>query len=278
MIKVISIQNFDGEIIEHLDKDIELVSLTEVNGNNPKATLERIPLFHIKNRRDGKVIPRRFFDESGMFKKHLHLDLVRLVLANGTTRFALDEKSNQFDVEDVVEKSQDILDLEEDLAMGESEQCELKSSMIHPANPDDASDHTYQMKEIIRQCQAFANSNSHQGRIWIGIRDKGGRRSVVGIENEPEEFAPGYDSEKLQCLFLNQLSQLTNTELRLSTNFKYIKYGAHLVARIDVYYHGDVVFYGKSREINIRQGTAMIRLDDINAYLRFIRQYKNNNQ
>lgn len=278
MIKVINIKNYNGEILEHIDQEFDLVSTSEVNGNSSKTTLERIPLIHIMNRRDGKAIPKRYLDESGKFRINQRIDLVRLVLSNGTVRWALDEKSRQFDAEDVVVKSQDIIDLEKDMEIGEMDDVEIKGSLIHPANPDDASDHTYQMKEIIRQCQAFANSKIHRGRIWIGIRDKGGKRSVIGIENEPTAFAPGCDEEKFQCLFMNQLAQLTSMELRLSTSFKYVKYEEHLVARIDVNYLGDVVFYGKNRELNVRQGTAMVRIDDTNSYLAFIRQYKNNNQ
>ena len=77
---------------------------------------------------------------------------------------------------------------------------------------------------------------------------------------------------------MNQLAQLTSMELRLSTSFKYVKYEGHLIVRIDVDYRGDVVFYGKHRELNVRQGTAMVRIDEPSAYLAFVRQYKNNNQ
>ena len=274
MSKVKFIKSYAASIKEYLPNQFVRVQLTDCNN---VVSLIDVPYSDISGFRDGRPLPAWMVGADHRILQDTPFDVVYLTLEGGVSRLALDEKSELFRLEAAApeEDSEDIRQLKEDMRTGETPQCELKASFVHPANPDDATDHSYQVREIIKQIQALALSTLHKGRIWVGVRDRAGIRSIVGIENEFEEYAPGYDSEKLMCAFFNQLKQLTSTELMMATTLRYVSCQGHTVARIDVDYRGDVVFY-KGRYINVRIGTAMHTLtpDDPSAYISFIRNYR----
>lgn len=273
--KVKFIKSYVAKIVEYLANLNVRVQITD---NYNVVSYIDVPYADISSFRDGRPLPEFMLGADRRILVNTPFDIVGLTLEGGALRYALNEKSEMYNSRDLTsaeDESEDIVQLKKDMSDGETDQVEIKSSFTHPANPEDASDHSYQVREIIKQIQAIALSSVHKGRIWVGVRDSNGFRTVVGIENEFAEYAPGCDAEKFMSMFYNQLKQLTSTELMMATRLRYITYHGHTVARIDVDYKGDIVFY-KGRELNVRVGTAMHTVEESSAYISFIRNYRNN--
>lgn len=235
-----------------------------------KGTIRKaiIPTKDITSRRNGLPLPEGYLNESGLPLTEHWYPVVELVLEGGRKRLALDETK----FEEII--SDDVRQLLTDMKNEEHKMLEFKASCIFPPSPDDPSDHAFQMREIIKQCQAFANSTGHRGRLYIGVQDKRGTRTVVGIQDEFKEVNPSCTPELFRSYFMNTLKQMTGEALLLATNFKYIEYQGKTVIRLDVAYSGDVVLFGKNRELNVRLDSSMHRIDEVSSYINFIRNFR----
>lgn len=243
------------------------VLLKDKNGTIRNAN---VPTKDISTRRNGQPLPEGYLSENGLPLKEHWYPVVELILEGGRSRYAHDETK----LEEKEVFSEDVRQLLTDMKSDEHKTLEFKASCIHPANPEDPNDHAYQLREIIKQCQAFANSSEHKGRIWIGVQDKRGTRSVVGIQDEFKEVNPNCTSELFRSYFMNTLKQMTGEQLLLATSFKYVEYQGKTVIRLEIAYSGDVVFFGKSRELNVRLDSSMHRIDEESSYISFIRNFR----
>lgn len=143
---------------------------------------------------------------------------------------------------------------------------EYKSSFIHPANPLNANDKTYQMREIIKVLTGFANSETHKGTVIVGIKDN---QEVCGVENEFAEFNEQFNREKFTAMFLNMYQQLTTMNLMLQTQIEWLEIDGHIVAKIEVDYKGDIVLMnGCNLYIRKESGTHQLKGDDMLAFIR----------
>lgn len=247
------------------DLKMAYVMIKENNGTIKKAI---IPTKDISTRRNGLPLPDGYLDERGLPFTENWFKVVELTLEGGKIRYALDETKFDETVSD------DVRQLLADMKSEEHKMLEFKASCIHPANPEDPNDHAYQMREIIRQCQAFANSSEHKGRIWIGIQDKRGTRTIVGVQDEFKEIGPHCTPELFRSYFMNTLKQMTGEQLLLATSFKYVEYQGKTVIRLEIAYTGDVVFFGKNRELNVRLDSSVHRIDEESSYISFIRNFQ----
>lgn len=239
-----------------------------IKDNDGSIRKAMIPTKDISTRRNGLPLPEGYLNENGLPLTEHWYPVVELALEGGRTRYALDETKFNEAISD------DVRQLLADMKSDEHKMLEFKASCIHPANPEDPNDHAYQMREIIKQCQAFANSSEHKGRIWVGVQDKRGTRSVVGIQDEFKEVNPNCTSELFRSYFMNTLKQMTGEQLLLATSFKYVEYQGKTVIRLEISYSGDVVFFGKSRELNVRLDSSMHRIDEESSYISFIRNFR----
>ena len=148
----------------------------------------------------------------------------------------------------------------------ENGMIEYKSSFIHPANPLNANDKTYQLCEIIKTLTGFANSEMHKGIVIIGVKDN---QEICGVENEFVEFSEQFNREKFTAMFLNLYRQLTTTNLMLQTQIEWFEMGGHLIAKIEVDYKGDIVLMnGCNLYVRKESGTHQLKGDDMLAFIR----------
>lgn len=148
----------------------------------------------------------------------------------------------------------------------ENEMIEYKSSFIHPANPINANDKTYQLREIIKVLVSFANSKAHKGTIIIGVKDN---QEICGVENEFAEFNEQFNREKFTAMFLNLYRQVASTNLMLQTQIEWYEIDEHLVAKMEVNYHGDIVLMnGVNLYVRKESGTHQLKGDDMLAFIR----------
>lgn len=201
------------------------------------------------------------------------VSLVKITFINGQERYALNEKvycpkPNVVESKDIT-VAQLILDLSKD----ESENLEFKSSAWHPADPENKDDHTYQMREIIKQLVAGANSKGHSLRLYVGVSmDKPSRKYYVsGLNEELVNFG---DKDQLQARLTNMIKQLTSPDFLLSLQMRWINYFGKLVLCLDVDHSGDVVLYGRDKELYVRFNSTMQKIDEASSYIRVIREYK----
>lgn len=257
--------------LKNYSSDFKIV---EVTVKNPDGIIsyEAIPYSDISSRRTGLPIPQSYLSEDGLLRKDVPLPVVKLYFARGY-RFALNEKEfdDSFSNE---EESEDIKLLKHDMVSGELKDVEFKASFIYPPSKEDPNDHAFQTRELIKQCQGFANSKDHKGHIWIGVQDKNNTRTIVGIQGEFKEFSPKATPELYRCYFMNTLKQMTSESLLLATNFSYVEYQGKTLIKLDVNYHGDVVFFGRTRELNVRIDSSMHRIDEVSSYIDFIRNFR----
>lgn len=210
-------------------------------------------------------------------KNGYYISLVKFTFPNGHFRYALNEKLyypkvqapdvQQNEMQDAIVK--EMLD---DLNKQESLSLEFKSSIYHPANPEDTNDYTYQMKEIIRQCVGGANSQIHSLRLYVGIRNLNGKYAVTGIQDELPLLGKGYDLDKLQVTFFNMTKQLTTQSFLMCIMFNIIQYQGKTVLRLDIDNHSKrIVFYG-NKGLYVRVGSSLHCIDDDIAFIDFIKQ------
>lgn len=264
--KVLKINSLQGQVFRYIG---EYAHISIRNEEGIFGPVFSIPQSHLNNNPRIAQIPKEILDsQTGRVKVGVTIDLVEILQENGYVRYALDQKAYQ---------RQGIApdkEIEKILRLEESETLEFKSSFLVPPDPEDKSDNTFQIREIIRQATAMANSRSHGGQIYVGIAQKSGRYYVCGIENEFASFAPGYDADKFTASFLNTTKQMTSDSFLESIDLTLIPHNGKLVARIDILHKGDIVLYGKGRELYVRKGPSMHRIDDNVAYINMIRNYR----
>lgn len=233
----------------------------------------RIPREHIdKNPR--VPVPVSLLDEDGQLECELIISMVKIAFPNGFERYALDKKVYGKQVEEVTHTSIEPLatDLLEDLEKQESATLEFKSSVWHPANPEDSHDH--QMKEIIKQCTAGANSERHYLRIYIGVSRNENGYYASGIQDDLPNCGQNFGTDELEAQFFNMTKQLTSGAFLASLSVDFIKIDKQIVMRIDVKHNGDIVLYGANRELYIRCGNSMQKIDNNADFIQAIRNYK----
>lgn len=235
----------------------------------------RIPREHIdKNPR--VPVPMSLLDEDGQLECGLIVSMVKIAFPNGFERYALDEKVYGKQVEEVTQTSIEplVTDLLEDLKKQESATLEFKSSVWHPANPEDSYDHTYQMKEIIKQCTAGANSEKHYIRIYIGVSRGQNGYFASGIQDDLPNWGQNFGTDELEAQFFNMTKQLTSGAFLASLSVDFINLNKQIVMRIDVKHNGDIVLYGANRELYIRCGSSMHKIDNNADFIQTVRNYK----
>lgn len=152
----------------------------------------------------------------------------------------------------------------------ENGSIEYKSSFIHPADPKYKGDYKYQLHELVKVLISFANSQTHSGTLFVGITDE---QQICGVENEIQEFNPSFNRERFSNMFINLVKQLSNNGLWIQTAFQWLKIEQHLVARIYVNYHGDVVLFNSS-ELYVRKEGGVYKLSGTDM-IEFIRNTEN---
>ena len=224
-------------------------------------------------------VPKSLLDEDGQLACGKTVSLVRIAFPNGFGRYALDEKvyGNGVAVATPSTLKPLALELLEDLKKQESATLEFKSSVWHPANPEDSHDHTYQMKEIIKECTAGANSEGHYIRIYIGVRRGENGYYVSGIQDDLPNWGQNFGTDELETMFFNMTKQLTSGAFLTSIFVDFINISKQTVMRIDVKHHGDIVLYGANRELYIRCGSSMHKIDNNADFSQTGRNYKTNN-
>lgn len=219
-------------------------------------------------------VPESLLDEDGQLACGQTISLVKIAFPNGFGRYALDEKVYGADIVPPSTLNPLASELLEDLKKQESAILEFKSSVWHPANPEDSHDHTYQMKEIIKQCTAGANSDEHYIRIYIGVSRGENGYYVSGIQDDLPYWGQNFGTDELETMFFNMTKQLTSGAFLASLSVDFININKQTVMRIDVKHHGDIVLYGANRELYIRCGNSMHRIDDNEGFIQIIRNHK----
>lgn len=271
--RIINVTPFDL-VIDSYDKSFCNCTLIDIEGHK---SLERIKYLEIEKRRNGARLPETMYSADGRLKIGQAFPVVKITFEDGHYRYAQnDKKWSAIDNLVGIDDNEEITILEKHMSIGETDTIEFKASAIHPANPEDANDHSFQCKEIIKQLVAIAMSSGHKGIVYVGVKDQDGKRTVVGIENEFSQYAKGCTAELFQCHFLNMLKELTSEFMLLSVNYKYLLYKGHTVLKLEVNHKGDIVFY-RNRELFVRLGSAMHCISDNQAFVSFIRNYKRAN-
>lgn len=266
--KILNVFNLTGTVSGITD-DSYIINTRDAIVTIPKEQLDdnqRVP------------IPEGLLDPvTRRIKKGFVISLAKLTYANGYIRYALDEKiyNSKAQVPDVQQNETQnaiVKEMLDDLNKQESLSLEFKSSIYHPANPEDANDHMYQMKEVIRQCVGGANSQIHSLRLYVGIRNLNGKYVVTGIQDELTLFGKDFDLDKLQVTFLNMTKQLTTQSFLMCITFNIIQYQGKTVLRLDIDNHSKrIVFYG-NRGLYVRVGSSLHCIDDDIAFIDFIKQ------
>lgn len=271
--KIIDVKPFEL-LINDYDADFCNSTLIDNEGNKSMA---RIKYSEIEKRRNGARLPDNMYGDNDRLKIGLSFPVVKLTFTDGSFRFAQDDK-RWAENDNLVgsDDAEELALLEAHMSFGETDTIEFKASAIHPADPENSSDHSYQCKEIIKQLVSMAMSSVHKGIVYVGIKDQNSKRTVVGIENEFSDFAKNCTAELFQCYFLNMLKELTSESMLFSVKYKYLLYKGHTVLKLEVDHKGDIVFY-KNRELYVRLGSAMHTITENQAYISFIRNYRRAN-
>ena len=90
--------------------------------------------------------PPQLLDSTGRIADGTTLFLVKMSF-DGSVRYYLDEKVYN---NSPLRLSPEERQLKEDMLQGESQEVEFKASLWHPADPNNADDHTFQRREIIK--------------------------------------------------------------------------------------------------------------------------------
>ncbi len=216
-------------------------------------------------------VPSYLYDsESNSLRQNAIVSVIKLNFDTGFVRYALDEKVYGRGREEAVSDPL-VADLLRDMAEGESQCLEFKSSVLYTPNPEDGRDRAFQMRELVKQVVAGANSSDHRLRIYVGIAyDRRVKKyHVVGLNDEVEWFG---SQELLQASFLNMVKQLTTDGVLMSLKMTWIQCQQRSVLRIDVEHHGDLILYG-NRELYVRFGSSVHEIVENASYLKVIRDY-----
>ena len=214
--------------------------------------------------------PPQLLDSTGRIADGTTLFLVKMSF-DGSVRYYLDEKVYN----SLLRLSPEERQLKEDMLQGESQEVEFKSSLWHPADPNNSEEHTYQRREIIKTLAAAANNASHHLRLYVGVsKNKDGKYEVSGIDQELKEYFRD-NADVLITGFLNLVTQLLGKAFLISIELKMLDYQGKKVLLIQVDHRGDIVLYSKQRLLFIRNNASVHELDG-QGYLDAIRNFKNN--
>ena len=200
------------------------------------------------------------------------VSVIKMSFENGYVRYALDEKVyGPANCREEAVSDPLVAELLRDMEEGESQRLEFKSSVLYPPNPEDGQDRTFQMRELVKQVVAGANSSEHRLRIYVGIAyDRRVKKyHVDGLNEEVEHFG---SQELLQASFLNMVKQLTTDGVLMSLKMTWIQCQHRCVLRIDVEHHGDLILYG-NRELYVRFVSSVHQIVETSSYLHAIREY-----
>ena len=199
------------------------------------------------------------------------VSMVKLEFPNGSIRYALNEKvynniEPQASTTSIVEN--DVKEMLDDMNKPEGVGLEfLAGSFL-----EGSGDGTGQLKELVKHCVGGANSKLHKLRIYLGISIRNGVCTASGIDNELYYMGADFDIEKLQLAFFNITEQLTSQSLLMCIGFNVIQYMGNTIIRIDVDNHSKgIVLYG-NRELYVRIGSCLHRVDDDKAFIDFIKK------
>ena len=199
------------------------------------------------------------------------VSMVKLEFPNGSIRYALNEKvynniEPQASTTSIAEK--DVMEMLDDMNKPEGVGLEFLSGAFLEGSGDGA----VQLKELVKHCVGGANSQLHKLRIYLGISIRNGVCTATGIDNELYNMGRDFDVEKLQLAFFNITEQLTSQSFLMCIGFNVIRYMGNTIIRIDVDNHSKgIVLYG-NRELYVRIGSCLHRVDDDKAYVDFIKK------
>lgn len=262
--KIIKITPFEATVLS-VSENYYVMEVDQKIINIPRADIDdnpRIPLSTVIS-----------ITDKNSFEAGTTVYMVKITFVNGQERYALNEKVYVPKMPEVESKDSAVAELLLDICKEESEKLEFKSSAWYPADPENKDDHTYQMREIIKQLVAGANSRDHCLRLYVGVsRDKQSKRYFVsGLNDELGNFG---DKDLMQSRLTNMIKQLTSPDFLWSIQMKWINYNDKLVLRIDVEHSGDIVLYGKDKELYVRFNSTMQKIDELSSYVRIIREYR----
>ena len=144
----------------------------------------------------------------------------------------------------------------------ENGQIEYKSSFLNPRETDK----NYQLRELVKILVGFANSDTHRGTLIVGVTDN---QEVCGVENDFVQFGEQFNREKFTAMFINLYKQLTSGQLMMDTHLEWNEIENHLICRISVDYHGDVVLMnGTHLYVRKESGNHLLKGDDVLAFIR----------
>ena len=262
--KIISFLNLQLRVVSVLPHEY----LCESTEDHTQLRIRRTDL----DRNTRVPVPSDLYD-SGTKSLRLNaiVSVIKLNFDTGFVRYALDEKV--YGRGRTGETSSDplVAELLRDMEEGESQRLEFKSSVLYPPNPEDGQDRAFQMRELVKQVVAGANSSEHRLRVYVGVAyDRRVKKyHVVGLNEEVEWFG---SQELLQASFLNMVKQLTTDGVLMSLKMTWIQCQHRSVLRIDVEHHGDLILYG-NRELYVRFGSSVHQIIENASYLNVIREY-----
>ncbi len=144
----------------------------------------------------------------------------------------------------------------------ENGQIEYKSSFLNPRETDK----NYQLRELVKVLVGFANSDTHRGTLIVGVTDN---QEVCGVENDFVQFGEQFNREKFTAMFMNLYKQLTSGQLMMDTHLEWNEIENHLICRISVDYHGDVVLMnGTNLYVRKESGNHLLKGVDMLAFIR----------
>jgi len=144
----------------------------------------------------------------------------------------------------------------------ENGHIEYKSSFLSPRDADN----NWQLRELVKVLAGFANSDTHQGILIVGVTDN---QEVCGVENDFAQFGEQYNREKFTAMFMNLYKQLTSAQLMLSTRLEWNEIANHLICRISVDYHGDIILMnGTNLYVRKESGNHLLKGEDMLAFIR----------
>lgn len=218
-------------------------------------------------------VPPSLFDyEKQSLRLNASVAIVKLIFESGYVRYALDEKVYGKCRSEEAESDPMVAELLRDMEQGEAQCLEFKSSVLYSPNPEDGRDRAFQMRELVKQLVAGANSGEHRLRIYVGVAfDKqSGQYRVSGIDDEI--LFLGGDRDHFLATFTNMTKQLTSEGFLMSLKMTWITFQERCVLRIDVEHNGDLVLYG-NRELYVRFGSSVHRIVETSSFLSVIRGY-----
>lgn len=201
------------------------------------------------------------------------VSMVKLEFPNGSIRYALNEKvynniEPQAPTATIATTDSDIKEMLDDMNKPEGVGLEFLSGSFLEGGGDG----TVQLKELVRHCVGGANSQLHKLRIYLGISIRNGICTATGIDNELYCMGGDFDIEKLQLGFFNLTEQLTSQSFLMCIGFNVIQYAGKTIIRIDVDNRSKaIVLYG-NRELYVRIGSCLHRIDDDKAFVDFIKK------